>query len=69
MGKNLKRIFFIALGLSVVIGLPIENPYGNFFWHKIPSFDVIFGIISPLIFIGAKMILALVAQRKESFYD
>lgn len=69
MQKKLKIFFFIALGLSVVIGLPIDQPYDNFFWHKIPSVDVIFGIICPLIFIGSKKIIALVAQRKESFYD
>ncbi len=69
MQKKLKIYFFIVLGLSVVIGLPLTQPYDNFFWHKIPSVNVIFGIICPLIFIGAKKIVSFVAQRKESFYD
>lgn len=69
MGKKLKIFFFTALGLSVVAGLPIDNPYGIFFWHEIPSIDVIFGIVFPLIIIGAKTLVATIAQRKESFYD
>ncbi len=69
MEKKLKIIFFIALVPSILIGLPVDNPYGNFFWHNIPSVDVIFGMISPLVIIGAKNIVALIAKREENFYD
>ncbi len=69
MEKKLKIFFFIALGLSAVVGLPIDDPYAKFFWHKIPSIDVVFGIVFPLIIIGAKTLVSLIAQREENFYD
>lgn len=69
MKKKLKMIFFISLGLSIVIGFPIHKHHITFFWHEIPCIDAIFGVLGTLILIGAKKTVALFAQREESFYD
>jgi hypothetical protein len=69
MKKKLKMIFFISLGLSIVIGFPIHKHYVAFFWHNIPCIDAILGVLGTLVLIGAKMTVALIAKREESFYD
>jgi hypothetical protein len=69
MKKKLKMIFFISLGLSIVIGFPIHKHHIAFFWHNIPCIDAILGILGTLLLIGAKLIVAFIAQREESFYD
>lgn len=69
MKKKLKIIFFISLGLSILIGFPIHKHHIAFFWHEIPCIDAILGVLGTLILIGAKKIVGFVAQRKESFYD
>ncbi|MBW2568227.1 MAG: hypothetical protein JRD93_01220 [Deltaproteobacteria bacterium] len=69
MKKKLKTIFFISLGLSIIIGFPIHKHHIAFFWHEIPCIDAILGITGTLVLIGAKKIVAFLAQREESFYD
>ncbi|MFH1673822.1 MAG: hypothetical protein ABIF87_10430 [Pseudomonadota bacterium] len=69
MKKKLKMIFFISLGLSIVIGFPIHKHHIAFPWHKIPCIDAILGVLGTLILIGAKKTVALFATREENFYD
>lgn len=69
MKRKLKIIFFISLGLSIIIGFPIHKHHIAFFWHEIPCIDAIFGVLGTLILIGSKKIVAFLAQREESFYD
>ena len=69
MKKKLKIIFFISLGLSIVIGFPIHKHHIAFFWHEIPCIDAILGILGTLLLIGAKKIVAFLAQKEENFYD
>ena len=69
MKKMLKIIFFVSLGLSIIIGFPIHKHHIAFIWHKIPCIDAIFGVVGTVLLIGAKKTIALFAERKEDFYD
>ena len=69
MKKTLKGIFYIFLFLCITAGLFIEHEHAVFFWHKIPSIDVVFGFLGAFLLILAARILASFAQKKEDFYD
>jgi len=38
-------------------------------WHKIPSVEVVFGVLGAFLLILATRILDSCAQKKEDFYD
>jgi hypothetical protein len=69
MKKTLKTIFYITLVLCIPAGLFIEHEHAVFFWHKIPSVDIIFGFLGALLLIVGSRLLAYLVQRKEDFYD
>lgn len=69
MKKKLKILFFVAIGLSIIIGFPIHKEHTAFFWHKIPAIDAIMGVIGTLVLIAAKKMVALFAQREEDYHD
>ena len=38
-------------------------------WHRIPSIDVLFGVLGALLLIAAARVLASFAEKGEDFYD
>jgi hypothetical protein len=69
MKKTLKGIFYIFLFLCIPTGLFIEHEHAVFFWHKIPSIDVVFGFLGAMLLIVGARLLAYLVQREEDFYD
>jgi hypothetical protein len=69
MKKTLKGIFYIFLFLCIPAGLFIEHEHAVFFWHKIPSIDVVFGFLGAMLLIVGARLLAYLVQREEDFYD
>jgi hypothetical protein len=69
MEKTLKRIFYIFLVLCIPAGLFIEHEHAVFFWHKIPSVDVVFGFLGAVVLIVGARLLSHLVQREEDFYD
>jgi len=69
MKKILKNLLFISAALCIPAGFFAEHEHPAFFWHKIPSVDVIFGFSGAFLLIFAANMLASFVRRKEDFYD
>jgi len=69
MKKMLKNLLFISAALCIPAGFFAGHEHAVFFWHKIPSVDVIFGFFGAFLLIFAAKILASFVRRKEDFYD
>ena len=69
MKKTLKTIFYTFLVLCIPAGLFIEHDHAVFFWHKIPSIDVVFGFLGAMLLIGGARLLAHLVHKEEDFYD
>jgi len=70
MIRGFKVIFFISIGLSVLIGLFVPNEHVSFWWEGIPAFDAIFGFLGCILIIfGAKALGHYWLQRDEDYYD
>ncbi len=65
---KLKLLFYISLGISIVIGFFVHShPY--FWWDAHPIFFAIYGFVfCVLIVLGAKA-LGRYIQREEGYYD
>ena len=70
MGKTLRYIFFIGIGVSIVIGLFIPHEQVHFWWEKIPAFDAIFGFLGCIVIVlGSKALGHHGIQKDEDYYD
>ncbi len=69
MGKTLQKIFFVLAGLCVPPGFFIEHEPVLFWWHNIPSLDVIIGGVGALLLMMTMKFVASFASEKEDFYD
>ena len=70
MVRIFKYLFFISIGLSVLIGLFLPHEHVNFWWEKIPAFDAIFGFVGcVLIVFVSKALGHHWLQRNEDYYD
>ena len=70
MGKTLRYIFFIGIGVSIVIGLFIPHEKVHFWWEKIPAFDAIFGFLGCIVIVlGSKALGHHGIQKDEDYYD
>jgi len=69
MKKTLRWLLYIFVILCIPAGLVIEPEHAVFFWHKIPSIDVVFGFLGALLLIGGSRLLGHFVHREEDFYD
>ena len=70
MVKIFKTIFFICIGLSILIGLFVPSEHVKFWWERIPAFDTIFGFLGCiLIIVVSKALGHYWLQRNEDYYD
>lgn len=65
----LKIIFFFLLGLSIPLGFFMDHYPVLFWWHDIPSLDVIIGGVGALLLMMMMKLIASFASKKEDFYD
>lgn len=69
MGKILQKILFILLGFSIVLGFFVEHDPVVFWWHHIPSLDVIVGGAGAVLLMMGMKALASFVSKREDFYD
>jgi hypothetical protein len=69
MKKTLKILFYGFLVLCIPAGFFVEHEHAVFFWHKIPSFDVVFGFLGAMLLIVGARLVARINQKEEDFYD
>jgi hypothetical protein len=69
MKKTLQTIFFILVGLCVPLGFFMDHDPILFWWHGIPSFDVIIGGVGAFLLMMMMKFIASFASKKEDFYD
>ncbi len=69
MEKGLKKLFLASVILCIPLGFVYKHDHVHFFWDKIPSIDVIFGILGAVLLLVATKILASFAFKEEDFYD
>jgi hypothetical protein len=69
MEKTLKRIFFVLVVACIPLGFFTGHEHGVSFWHRIPSIDVLFGVLGALLLIAAARVLASFAEKEEDFHD
>jgi len=69
MKKTLQKIFFALVGICVPLGFFIEHDPVHFWWHNIPSLDVIVGGLGGLLLLGLMKFVASFASKKEDSYD
>ncbi|HDH87777.1 MAG: hypothetical protein DRG35_02365 [Deltaproteobacteria bacterium] len=70
MARKLTYIFFISIGVSILVGLFIPHEHVHFWWEKIPAFDAIFGFLGCIVIVlGAKALGHHGIQKDEDYYD
>jgi len=69
MEKGLKKLFLASVILCIPLGFVYKHDHVHFFWDKIPSIDVIFGVLGAVLLLVAIKILASFAFKEEDFYD
>jgi flagellar motor component MotA len=69
MKRMLKRLFLILAVLCIPAGFFTKHEHVVFLWHKVPSIDVVFGVLGTFLLILGTRILASFARKKEDFYD
>jgi len=67
----LKWIFYGALALSILMEpLLVQTRHATFWWHKVPGFNAIYGLLACLIIIlVSKTLGRFFLQRSEDYYD
>ena len=70
MGRKLKYIFFISIGVSILVGFLIPSEHVHFWWDRIPAFDAIFGFLGCIVIVlGSKALGHHGIQKDEDYYD
>jgi len=69
MKRMLKKLFLILAVLCIPVGFFAKHDHVVFLWHKIPSIEVVFGVLGAFLLILATRTLASFALKKEDFYD
>lgn len=68
--KKIYLILLIAIIVSLIVEILFAHPHYHMIWNIIPGADIIIGFLGAwiLIFI-AKIVIANILQRRESYYD
>lgn len=70
MLKILMYLFFISIGIFVLLGFLVVPEHPHFFWEKIPAFDALFGFLGCIIIVLiAKTLGHFWLQKDEDYYD
>jgi len=67
--KILRNLFFIGIGLSILIGFFVSPEHPHFWWEKISVFDVVFGFVGCILLMLIARALGRWVQRDEDYYD
>ena len=65
------RRLLLAAIVTVVAGLDVlAHPHGETWWHHLPGFDLIFGLVGCAIIVTVSKTLGKAwLQRRERFYE
>ncbi len=70
MARALRYIFFIGIGLSILVGLFLRPEHPHFWWERIPASEAIFGFLGCiLLVVGSKFLGHRWLQRYEDYYS
>jgi len=69
MMRHLKIVLWVMAILTIFVGFFAARGHNSLFWHRIPSMEAVFGVFGTLMLIFLSRILALIALKKEDFYD
>lgn len=70
MPKILKYLFFISIGIFILMGFFFIPKHPHFFWEKIPGFDAVFGFIGCIVIVlGSKFLGHHGISKGEDYYD
>jgi hypothetical protein len=64
-----KRIYGLAIALTIFLGFFIKPEHQVFPWHRVLSLDAIFGLLGALVLLGAVKLVGAINHREEDFYD
>jgi len=67
--NTLKMFYGLGIVLSILLGLFIRLEHVVFPWHKVPSWEAIFGVLGALLLLGGVKGIGIIVNRKETFYD
>jgi hypothetical protein len=74
MWKKAETILYVAIGVSiladVLVPLVSERDHPVFWWHYVPGFDFVLGLVGCLLIIkSSKFVAKHWLQRPEDYYD
>jgi len=67
--KTWRRLYGLGIALAILLGFFFEPQHAVFPWHKVPSWDAIFGVVGALALLGAVKLVGAINFREEDFYD
>ncbi len=67
--RLLKILIWVTAILTIFVKFFAGKEHDSFFWHRIPSVEAVFGALGALTLIFLSRTLALIAFKKENFYD
>jgi hypothetical protein len=60
----------VLVGVAVSLADLLGHPHGETWWHHVPGFDLVYGVLGCLaIVLGSKALGKLGLQRPERFYE
>jgi hypothetical protein len=65
----MKICYGLAIALTILLGFFFGPEHAVFPWHKVPSWDAIFGVAGALALLGVVKLVGAINLREEDFYD
>ena len=68
--RGIVTCLFAAAGLVAVEMSPLNEAHGSHWWHHLPAFDLIYGVVGCVVIVlASKAIGAAWLQRPETYYQ
>jgi hypothetical protein len=67
--KTLKMLYGLGVVFSILSGFFIRLEQAVFPWHKVPSWEAIFGVLGALLLLVGVKVVGIIVIREETFYD
>ncbi|MEK6591332.1 MAG: hypothetical protein AABZ11_11720 [Nitrospinota bacterium] len=68
--QRIKRVFYVVLGILVLVDFFIRREHVAFVWDVIPGFNAFYGLVSAiLLIIVTKFVGHTWLMKREDYYD
>jgi|Deesub1362A_J573_1020465.scaffolds.fasta_scaffold00076_60 hypothetical protein len=68
--RTLRRLFYLALAITVLSDFMVKREYVEFLWEAIPGFSAVYGFLSCIfIIVFSKWIGHKWLMKEEDYYD